>query len=203
MNSLRKKGNQSYTTLKNIEAIGVKSESDHKLPAVLLTSLLVIFTALCLSKMFFQSFNTFGFDTIGPYNSFLSKKQVTVFFVKAAIGCIPICIANGMKKYSPLLSVSTLVMYSLYFIKHYQEVSNGFVHSLNKAILVVLQVQGEYPDIYYVPNYPITDAEHEILMFCYAAVLKSSPVMILYSLAVIQPFKTALRTLSILHNPLS
>ena len=169
MNSLRKKGNQSYTTLKNIEAIGVKSESDHKLPAVLLTSSLVIFTVLCLSKMFFTSFNTFGYDTIGQYYSIFSKKEVTVFFVKVAIGCIPICIANGMKKYSPLLSVSTFVLYSLYFIKNYREVSNGFIHALNKALLMVLQVDGKYPDVYYVPNYTVTNAKEELLMFCFAA----------------------------------
>ena len=76
---MKRKDDQSYTTLRNIESIGVRAEKDHVLPSAVLTSVIVLTTVFCLTKLLIDSFHVFTYTDSGSIHVHFTKKEISEF----------------------------------------------------------------------------------------------------------------------------
>lgn len=139
------------------------------LPSAVLTSVIVLTTVFCLTKLLIDSFHVFTYTDSGSIHVHFTKKEISWFYLRMILLCIPICVVNCLKKYSAFCSTCLFSVYVLFFLNRFTFLANGFIHALNKALTAIFEAQGETPGIYYLTNYPVTDVKTETFTFCYAA----------------------------------
>lgn len=156
--------NKSALTVKNV-SVGEECKKGGALSSVLLCIISVV-TVYCISRMFTESFGFFNDTPAGIYDCRLSSAELFKFWVVAVAGCAVICAANGLKKHPAKITLALFIGSVLFFVYHYKNVANGFVHAINKIIQMIGVVQGLDLNIYYLTSYTPTDPKLELQYFC-------------------------------------
>ncbi len=159
------------STLKPVDVIGIKTDSEHSLPMFFFSVAMTLATLYCIIKIELDSFHVFDQTPAGPYKFFFSHSELSKYFSLLTAGCVLICIVNGLKKHSFKASLMLFGGYLIYFGSKYKYISNGFVHVLNKAIYSTLEIHGQKSSVYYLTYFDVTDRYEEIEFFVAAVVL--------------------------------
>lgn len=161
---------KSKSTLELDRVSAVKSDREHSMPMVLLSSLTVIVSVFCMVKIVIMSFKIFENVFVGTYIVGFTEDEQFSFFLKMFLGCGVICLVNALPKHSVKSTFALLIGFALYYSSHYKYVANGFVHVLNKALYTIQSSKGLSKDTYYLTYFEQTDVKAEIGLFLYAVI---------------------------------
>ncbi len=189
MDALLKKSKIKNTTLKYTDKIGVRTTKGNGILFTVAASFMTLLVLYCLSRIIIDSFGILSSHTAGKNQIFLSKSKINGFWITSFFLCIPILAVNSLRKYRTISTAAVVAVYISFFLRNFKSVSNGFIHALNLAMNTIADVKGKGGDIYFITDFPVANAENELIMFlmavifgvcfllAYSAVSRSSPLL--------------------------
>ncbi len=164
-------------TLKLTGVIGIKTDKKDTPVMSLAACIIVSVTALCLMKIYINSFELFGSNSAEPIMFSFTDREVRLFYSCALLGSLLVCGIHCVKRYYAATIGGLALTAGIVFVPRYKLISNGFIRAANRVMYTLLTSEGNSPRRYYLVYFDSQNPKTELVWFMAAAVFAAAVVL--------------------------